>query len=168
MGYTTLPTITSPTVLTAAQMNAFKTDLDYLKNPREVGTFIGMHSGNIVFNTTSFAYAGNGLDLSFDTSGEPILYNLISGLIVGTLLRTLYIDIEVDGARIGDTTQGLWNYEVYTNTSLLNGGVNPRYTSMQRMLFLGAGSHTIKPMAKMSGAGSGNFSLLQISWARQL
>jgi hypothetical protein len=168
--YDTLPAITSSTVLTAVQMNYFKTNLDYLKNPRQAGdTYFGQVLTTI--NVTSLTYidASASLNLSFHTSGEPVLYTLMTNLRVNTAARVGYLDVNVDGTRLGDATLGLWNIDRHTTGSSLNGGINPEFYLMQRLIpGLSAGLHTFKLQVAISAAG--NFDLINgiTVWGRPL
>lgn len=165
--YATLPTLTLSSVLSAADANKFKDNLDYLRNPRQVGDTNFKTDDVTVAHTvtsTTFAYLTSNLDLSFQSSGEPILYyGWLFGRVV-TASRSLYLDLEVDGSRIGDTNVGLWEYETYTNAA----GAIRRPMVLQRLLTLSAGAHTIKIMYKMSAAGSADFFFQRWNWARPL
>lgn len=168
--YDTLPTITDPTVLTAVQMNYFKTNLDYLKNPRQAGdVYFGQQTATITISSLTFIDVASGLNLSLHTSGEPVLFTAMTNLRVNTAARVAYLDVNVDGTRLGDATLGLWNFDRHTSGSSLNGGVNPEYHMLQRLITgLSAGLHTFKLQAAISAAGNFDLSNAITVWARPL
>lgn len=169
--YDTLPTITSPTILTAADMNKFKTNLDYLKNPRQVGDkYLGYHAAALSITNTTFASAHSDYELSFHTSGEPVLAVWLGNMYIATTpaAGSIYLDFEVDGSRIGDATVGSWLYTRRGSSSALNGSVNPSFVMLQKMLTLASGLHTIKFMVALSAAGTGTITADSTMWARPL
>jgi hypothetical protein len=169
--YDTLPTINSNTVLTPTEMNTFSSNLDYLKSPRQVGdVYLGGHAALISFTSTSYIDLHSDLNLSFHTSGEPVLVTWMVNMYIPTTPAAglIYLDLNIDGARIGDATLGLWNFKRRGSSSLLNGGVNLTFNLCHRMLTnLSAGLHTIKPQAALSAAGTASFIDVYF-WARPL
>lgn len=139
-----LPTGTDGvTVVTAADLNKYRENLEYLHNPNENEYVETNDSSNITTTATTWAVISASYNLSLTTLGGLVL--VLLNLQVGNL----DIDVEVNGTRLGTSGvsgAGSFSWPNAAVSSLCN---------LPVLLALSAGSHTFKAMWRVPSAGTG-------------
>lgn len=151
MAWTDRATKSAGDIPIAAEWNESIANENYLLNPNSA-TFLDTTSTSIAGGTTQYSTSSTSFtdidatDLShtIETHGGPVLVNIGGVLGAGT-----YLDLAVDGTRIGDSTNGLRKAEGATQLS-----VNITYIVPASSLT--AGSHTFKLQYKVA-SGTGYF-----------
>jgi hypothetical protein len=140
---------------TADTFNAhIRDNLLTLKTPTRAETRINFGSN---YTTTSLSWVEIDpvvLSQTIVTNGGQLLVVVRPGLSISASPGFVYLDIAIDGTRIGNTTFGMAQASLADNGVAVNGGI---YWSP----VLAAGTHTIRPQWKVS---TGTGSLSYIDW----
>lgn len=112
------------------------------------------HSGYSTLNQTSFTdIDGTNLNLSIATTGGLIKIGFYAGMTAGPgAAGTAYIDLLVDGARIGDASSGLFAFQIRDTYSM------PVISFVHLLAGKSAATHTFKIQYKVSAGASINLS----------
>lgn len=135
--WTTMRDLTTGDLVTEADMDAIRGNIEYLLNPN-IDEYIDTNTATSYSTTsTSFVDVDNtNLNLTITTYGGPVLILVMGALRGPAASEYVYLDVSIDGSREGDTTRGL---VAATSTSLQRGSlINMIKTG------LSAGSHTFK------------------------
>lgn len=132
-----LPTFTDGVAPSAADLNKLLDNMEWLHAPP--ADKFEYSGANLTTTSTTWASIGASWEKTIVTSGGYVL------LLLAVQVRFLYIDIEVDGARLGHATTGLGTYA----------GSFQHQIYIPRPIFnLAAGSHTFKAMWARNTAGT--------------
>lgn len=132
-----LPTFTNSVATPAADLNKLLENMEWMHAPpADEYEYSG---SDLTTTSTSWASIGANWERTITTSGGHVL------IILRLQIRFLYIDIDVDGTRLGHATTGLatfagsFQHQVYIPRPIFN---------------LAAGSHTFKAMWARNTAGT--------------
>ena len=104
--------------------------------------------GDITTTSTTFVDA-TGVTVTITTGAFPVAYGLVATGFRITANEYLYLDVDIDGVRQGNTANGLMMYQ------MVNGGIPRNLSFTGQSLALTAGPHTIKLQWRGNTANSG-------------
>lgn len=145
MAWATVAAFTDSEVVTAARLNQMADNLEYLRNSNEYAFFDG---DGPEMTTTSATFVSMGADFeqaAFACTGRPVLVLLQASVrVTGAASEIGNFDIEVDGSRIGHSTEGIVSVGRETNAGTVV-TTPPYYASIGAIITgLSAGNHSFE------------------------
>lgn len=155
MAWGTVAAFTNNEVVSAAKLNQLADDIEYLRAPNQYAYFYGLGPEMTTTSGTFVSLGANFERTSFACTGRPILVLLLGSVrVTGSATELGHFDIEVDGSRIGGTTQGLVTVGRETNAGSVV-TVPPYYASIGTIVpGLAAGNHSFKMMWAVDSGGT--------------
>ncbi len=153
MAWTAISDFTNGQVVTATILNQLVGNLAYLSN-RNSYSF----EENGVLTTTggTFVSMGANYEYTIAMTGGPLLV-LLTGQVrvtAGGAPEYGYFDIELDGTRLGHTTDGLSIIERETNTGTVDNNFAVMMSLGRIISGLSVANHTVKMMWRDNGSGA--------------
>jgi hypothetical protein len=141
-------------VLTAASLNKINANLNHLK---DLAKFMKKGDGLASYSTTtlnSYVEISAALTITQTTYGGPVMMGL-TGTMRLDIGSNLFLDIEIDGVRLGLTTgqNGGLVFGGNSSSGMLNMPVGLTFLT-DTATPLAAGSHTFKPVFKTTSAAN--------------
>lgn len=154
MAWGTVAAFTENEVVTHTKLNQLADNIDYLRAPNQYE--YTYNSTEMTTTGTSFASLGANFEqTSFACTGRPILVLLVGSVrVTGSGSEIGNFDIEVDGSRIGHSTEGIVSIGRETNAGTVV-TTPPYYASIGSIITgLSAGNHSFKMMWAVDSGGT--------------
>lgn len=154
MSWGTVAAFTENEVVNAAKLNQLADNIEYLRAPNFLSTFLGV-GPELTTTSTSFVSLGANFEKTITTTGRPLLVLLLGSVrVTGSASEIGNFDIEVDSSRIGHSTEGIASVGRETNAGAVV-TTPPYYASIGSIISgLSAASHTIKMMWAVDSGGT--------------
>jgi hypothetical protein len=155
MAWATVAAFTDNEQVTAAKLNQMADNIEYLRAPNQYEFFDG-DGPEMTTTSTSFVSLGANFEqANFACTGRPILVLLQGSVrVTGAGSEIGNFDIEVDGSRIGHTTEGIISIARETNAGSVV-TTPPYYASIGSIITgLSSGNHSFKMMWAVDSGGT--------------
>lgn len=143
--WTTMNNLSTGDLVTEADMDAIRGNIEYLLNPNEQRQ---QHTAGSNYTTTSTSFVdvdATNLACTITTNGGPVLVIFTGTITNATVLKVVNLDIDVDGTRESGVSEGLLAVQEPVADYLMNGCFSTLVTGLD------AGSHTFKLQWSVDG-----------------
>lgn len=154
MAWADVAAFTENQVVDADDLNQLADNIEYLANPNQETAFLG--SGpELTTTSTSWVSVSASLEKTITTTGRPLLVLLQGSVrVTGSGSEIGHFDIEIDGSRIGHSTEGIVSVGRETNAGSVV-TTPPYFASIGAIITgLSAASHTVKIMWIVDSGGT--------------
>lgn len=145
MGFTTVTYLDAGDYITNAWVDMVAANLEYLLAPNYDESIYDNTSDYTETDTSFVDVDATNVSVTLTTYGGHVAVNVIGSVyLTNSANNAVYLDLDVDGSRIGDSTYGLLKIGSYYSSEITN-------CSFSKFVYgLSAASHTIKLQWKLS------------------
>lgn len=155
MSWAAVSAFTENHVVTAAELNQMADNIDYLRSPNQYEYFNGLGPEMTTTSGTFVSLGGSFEQAAFACTGRPVLVLLQGSVrVTGAAAEIGNFDIEVDGSRIGHSTEGIVSVGRETNAGSVV-STPPYFASIGAIITgLSAANHAFKMMWAVDAGGT--------------